>query len=159
TLILTSMDPIEVNQQAPREELDRILSSPLFSRNERLSRFLRFVVERHLEGRDSELKESLIAIEVFDRSTDYDPKQTSIVRTEAGRLRARLAEYYTAEGIDDSIIIELPKGGYAPVFRHVESIQPKPQPRFGRFKAKSAAIAVSLLVLGVAIGFLWLQRK
>ena len=91
-----------------------MLASAGFSRNERLSRFLRFVVERHLEGRDGELKESVIAIEVFGRSPDYDPRQDSIVRTEAARLRARLSEYYIGEGKGDALVIELPKGGYAP---------------------------------------------
>jgi TolB-like protein/Flp pilus assembly protein TadD len=104
--------------RAVRRQLERALASAKFARSERLSRFLRFVVERHLEGRDEELKESVIAIEVFG-TRDYDPKQDSLVRTEAGRLRARLAEYYLGEGDGDPVIIELPKGGYVPVFRHV----------------------------------------
>src|SRR5438046_1835960 len=103
-------------QPAVRPQLERVLASPGFARNERLSRFLRFIVERRLEGRDDELKESLIGIEVFG-NRDYDPSQDSVVRTEASRLRARLAAYYAAEGRSDSVIIELPKGGYVPVFR------------------------------------------
>jgi hypothetical protein len=75
-----------------RQQLRRVLASAGFSRNERLTRFLRFVVEEHLQGRDSDLKESVIAVEVFGRRTDHDPKQDSIVRTEAARLRARLAD-------------------------------------------------------------------
>jgi TolB-like protein len=78
---------------------------------------LRFVVERHLEGKDSELKESLLGIEVFERSPGYDPKQDPIVRTEAIRLRARLSEYYLNGGKDDPLVIELPKGRYVPVIR------------------------------------------
>ena len=104
-------------EQAARRELERVLSSAGFSRNERLSHFLRFLVERHLEGKDSELKESVIAVEVFGRKAGYDPKLDAIVRTEAVRLRARLEKYYQAEGSRDPLIIELPKGGYRPVFR------------------------------------------
>jgi serine/threonine-protein kinase len=111
------MATAEFEVHAARRQLERVLASAGFSRNERLARFLRFVVERHLEGRDDELKESVIAIEVFGRRPDHDPKQDSIVRTEAGRLRARLTEYYIGEGSADSLLIELPKGGYAPVFR------------------------------------------
>src|SRR5262245_4686541 len=107
----------ESELQAARRQLERVLASPGFARNERLSRFLRFVVERHLEGRDSEIKESLLAIEVFGRPPGYDPKQDPIVRTEARRLRARLSDYYLAEGKDDLLVIELPKGGYVPVIR------------------------------------------
>jgi TolB-like protein/Tfp pilus assembly protein PilF len=103
--------------EAALRELERVLASPGFCRNERLCRFLRFIVEQHLEGKDGEIKESVIALEVFGRGPDHDPKQDSIVRTEATRLRARLGEYYLGKGKDDSLVIELPKGGYTPVFR------------------------------------------
>jgi serine/threonine-protein kinase len=112
------MAAVNSEAQARVRQLERVLASPDFARSERLSRFLRFVVERHLQGRDFEIKESVIAMEVFS-NRDYDPKLDSIVRTEAGRLRARLAEYYMGGGKDDPVIIELPKGGYVPVFRHV----------------------------------------
>ena len=85
--------PTPSGHDAIRQALERVLSSSGFARNERLSGFLRFLVERHLEGRDSELKESVIAHEVFGRQADYDPKLDAIVRTEAVRLRARLEKY------------------------------------------------------------------
>ena len=111
------MAAAEFEVEAARRQLERVLASAGFSRNERLAGFLRFVVEQHLEGRDDEIKESVIALEVFGRGPNHDPKQDSIVRTEAGRLRARLGEYYVGEGKDDVLVIELPKGGYVPVFR------------------------------------------
>ena len=114
------MPTAESEAQAARRQLERVLESAGFSRNERLSGFLRFVVEGHLDGKDHELKESVIALEVFG-ARDYDPKQDSIVRAEAGRLRARLAEYYAGEGSGDPVIIELPKGGYVPSFRQPEA--------------------------------------
>ena len=114
------MGPGQINGQAVRNQLEQVLSSAGFARNARLSGFLRFLVERHLEGRDDELKESLIAIQVFDRRPDYDPKQDAIVRTEAVRLRARLRSYYAGEGSRAPVIIELPKGGYIPAFREGE---------------------------------------
>src|SRR5580698_7347433 len=100
-----------------RRQLERVLASSGFARNERMARFLRFVVEQYLAGKNSDLKESVIAVEVFGRRPDHDLTRDSIVRTEAGRLRARLREYYTGEGKDDPLVIELPKGGYAPVLR------------------------------------------
>src|SRR5229473_879318 len=111
------MSSVELEAGTAKRQLERVLASPGFAYNKRLSRFLRFVVEWHLEGRDHELKESVIAIEVFERRPDYNPKQDAIVRTEAGRLRARLSEYYIGDGRDDAVVIELPKGGYTPVFR------------------------------------------
>ena len=95
---------------AARRQLERVLASPGFVRNERMSRFLRFLAERHLEGNDNQLKESVIAVEVFGRRPDHDPSQDSIVRTEAGRLRARLAEYYVGDGTRDAVIIRAAEG-------------------------------------------------
>src|SRR5687768_4073892 len=109
-----------------RAQLDKILASTGFARNDRLSRFLRFVVERHLENKDHELKEAVVAVEVFGRSPDFDPKRDPIVRTEAARLRSRLNEYYLNGGQGDCVVIELPKGGYVPVIRERESIPVAP---------------------------------
>src|SRR5689334_3116805 len=111
----------ESDVQDTRRELESVLASTGLSRNERIARILRFVVEEHLAGRDTALKESVIAVEVFGRPANHDPKQDSIVRTEAGRLRARLSEYYIGEGKDNDLVIELPKGGYTPVFRRPET--------------------------------------
>lgn len=111
------MPTAPADRDAARRQLERVLASPGLVRNPRMSRFLRFLAERYFEGDLNQLKESVIAVEVFDRKPDHDPSQDSIVRTEAGRLRARLAEYYVSEGNADPIVIELPKGGYTPVFR------------------------------------------
>ena len=116
------MQAAESEANAARRQMERVLASAGFSRNERLARFLRFVIEQHLEGKDSALKESVIAIEVFGRRPDHDPTRDSIVRTEAGRLRSRLREYYGGEGKGDGLVIELPKGGYTPVFRQPEAV-------------------------------------
>jgi hypothetical protein len=93
-----------------------VLASPAFTHNERQSRFLRFLVENHLKGRDAEIKESVIGVEVFGREPGYDPKVDGIVRTEAIRLRAKLAKYYETDGHEDTLVIELPKGAYKPAF-------------------------------------------
>jgi tetratricopeptide (TPR) repeat protein len=141
---------------ALHRQLGRILASPGFAPNERLSRFLRFVVERQLEGRDSELKESVIGIEVFGRRTDYDPKRDAIVRTEAGRLRARLTEYYANGGRLDPLVIELPKGGYVPLIRPAE---PKlGAPATSERWLRAPLIAMTALAIVVAISSLALLR-
>ena len=149
------MAPGESQSEAVRKQLERVLASPGFGRNERLSRFLRFVVERHLEGRDSELKESLIAVEVFGRKPDYDPKLDSIVRSEAARLRSRLVEYYAREGSGEPLIIELPKGGYTPLFRQFEAQRDRTTQRKFRPKVALAALAVVL----AATGWWWVRHK
>ena len=104
----------------PRElveaQLQRILSSPLFAKAPRHTRFLSFVVGKALAGEGESVKEYLIGLEVFDRPSGYDPGSDPIVRAEARRLRARLAEYYRDFGQHDPVHIELPKGTYVPVF-------------------------------------------
>ena len=129
-----------------REELERVLAGSGFAQNERLSRFLRFVVERQLEGRGDEIKESVIGIEVFNRRPDFDPKQDSIVRTEAARLRSRLADYYAGEGRRDAVVIEVPKGGYTPVFRSIDTSR-QPPPFWTKRLWTVAALAVLVLLL------------
>jgi len=147
--------------EGARRQLERVLASPGFLRNERMSRFLRFLAERHLEGSNNQLKESVIAVEVFGRKPDHDPSQDSIVRTEASRLRSRLAEYYVGQGKDDGMVIELPKGGYIPVFRLRE---PASQPKLpGRKTGRRAWLVTTLVTTTVAIGLaiaaiVWAQK-
>jgi len=149
-----------------RDQLERILQSPGFARNERLSRFLRMVIERHLEGRDDELKESLIALEVFGRPADYDPKRDPVVRAEASRLRARIAEYYQNEGKHDPLVIEIPKGGYTPRFRQVGAtdgvaspvIPDAGKPRRTRLRLTVGLVSAAVLLIASTVWW-WLGHK
>jgi TolB-like protein len=155
----------ETQPEVVRKQLHRLLASPGFARNERMSRFLRFVVERQLEGRDSELKESLIGIEVFGRRPGFDPQKDSTVRSEAARLRARLAEYYAGEGSGDAVVIELPKGGYTPRFRqHDSADETTPQTKNDEPKTPSRRfwlmVALAGLAVAIAAGGWWrFQRQ
>ena len=99
---------------AVRQQLEKILAHQLFSRSERMVRFLRLTVERALAGQADELKEYLIGVEVFDRKASYDPRVDPIVRVEARRLRAKLKAYYEGDGSADAVLIEFVSGGYAP---------------------------------------------
>src|SRR5690348_6460378 len=76
-----------------RAQLDRILASPTFADAERARKFLQFIVENALAGRGKEIKESVIAVEAFGRSPQFDPRSDPIVRVEAGRLRTKLLSY------------------------------------------------------------------
>jgi Flp pilus assembly protein TadD len=145
---------VESENQATRRQLERLLESRLFARSEQLSRFLRFLVEQHLEGLDRDLKESVIGVEVFGRKTDYNPKFDPIVRTEARRLRARLREYYQGEGKGDTLLIELPKGGYVPTICSVApgktGAQRAPMLKPARYRLW-AGIGVGLIALVLAV--------
>src|SRR5215831_19287425 len=113
---------------AVRAQLGKILSSPVFVNSPRMSRFLRFVVETTLDGNGERIKEYVIAIDVFEKDEDYDPQADSTVRTEASKLRSRLARYYETEGRDDPIGITIPKGSYLPQFeqRNHRTLPPSP---------------------------------
>ena len=82
----------------------------------RLLQLLEFVVESSLRGDAGHLKETTIGVEVFGRTPDYDPKVDTIVRSQAWRLRAKLRKYYSSEGANDPLLIEIPTGQYAPSF-------------------------------------------
>src|ERR1041385_6529413 len=91
-----------------RDQVQRVLASSMFARSERMTRFLCFAVEHALAGSGAPIKEYVIGMEVFDRTSDYDPRVDPIVRVEARRLRAKLKAYYASDGAGDPILIELP---------------------------------------------------
>ena len=99
-----------------RAELGRILASPAFSHSPRLAAFLRFVVESRLSGKADYIKSYTIGVEALGRSEGFDPHVDPIVRVEAGRLRKALARYYSGTGVDGTVLIDLPRGSYVPVF-------------------------------------------
>src|SRR5688500_8656319 len=108
--------PDPLSPDLVRAQLERILAAGEFSNAGRISRLLRYVVDRTVAGEGDQLKEYVVGTEVFDRGSDYDPRLDSIVRVEARRLRARLDDYYKGPGNADPIVITMPRGSYVPSF-------------------------------------------
>lgn len=107
------LDPLD-----PRWQLvQRIAASQFFAKGPKLRAFLLYICENSLLGRNENLSTQLIGTRVFGRDPDYIPSEDNIVRVEARELRKRLAAFFAAEGSDEPLIIEIPKGSYAPVFR------------------------------------------
>jgi len=102
--------------KAIRLQLQRILQSAEFRGSDKQRKFLSFVVEETLEGRGSQLKGYTVAVSVYGRRESFDPQVDPIVRVEAGRLRRALEHYYLTTGVNDPVRIEIPKGGYVPIF-------------------------------------------
>jgi Tfp pilus assembly protein PilF len=100
--------------------LNAVLDSKYFRSAPRLREFLQFIVTETLSGRGDQLKEYSIGVNVYGRKPDFDPKADSIVRVEAVKLRARLAEYYNQVSTDGTKI-RLLKGGYIPTFSQISS--------------------------------------
>ncbi|MBP6821721.1 MAG: hypothetical protein KA368_09265 [Acidobacteria bacterium] len=115
---------MEISKEEKLDYLNKLLHSQALAGSDSLKSFLRFVVEKAAENPENQLKEYVIATEVFGRSQSYNPQIDSIVRVQAGRLRTKLAEYYAAEGSADKVLIELPKGHYTPFFSRVQQDQP-----------------------------------
>ena len=140
-----------------RAEVDRILASKGFASAGRLSRLLRYVVDKTLANQADQLKEYAVGVEVFDRDDKYDPRLDSIVRVEAGRLRARLEEYYNGEGAASPVRITLPRGGYVAQFERPSETTPAapsaisaPSPgRSGAWRSLPLTIALVLAVGGL----------
>jgi len=93
-----------------------VTHSALFTQSPRHTRLLTYLCNKVLLGAQEEIKESTIALDVFDRNHNFDDQKDSIVRVEAHRLRQRLAKYYATEGAHDRLIIELAPGNYIPKF-------------------------------------------
>lgn len=135
-------------------QLERITESGVFAHADRLSKFLSYTVHATLDPARKSVTQFDIAMDVYDRDDNFDPTTDSLVRVEAGRLRAKLAEYYIDEGKDDPILIELPKGGYEANFEdrnppkrsHGAATEP-PAGRRGAAWLLLAAVAIALVVL------------
>jgi len=110
---------LSLNTAIVNHHVDQALRSPLFRNAERQSRFLRFVVDAALQSPPATIKEFDIAMAVYGRRADYDPRTDPIVRVEAARLRARLREYYEVTP-PERVRIDIPKGQYVPRFIPVE---------------------------------------
>ena len=106
--------------EAIRDQLERILQSAEFRASDKQRKFLSFVVDETLEDRASQVKGYTIAVTVYGRTEKFDPQMDPIVRVEAGRLRRALEHYYLTAGKNDPVRIEIPKGGYAPIFTTVQ---------------------------------------
>lgn len=113
-----------LSERAMRDQLERIVSSASFYPSDRLKLFITFVSSEALQGRGDALKEYTVGVHVFGREATFDPRTDPVVRVQARRLRARLEKYYREEGQNDEIVVDLPKGGYVPVFRRREGAAP-----------------------------------
>src|SRR5271155_5327440 len=100
------------------QQIDNIIKSHSLRGSESLCKLLQYLAKQSLYHPEAPLKEYQIATEVYGRPADFDPQSDSTIRVQAGRLRLKLAEYYASEGVDDALVVDLPKGTYVPSFHH-----------------------------------------
>jgi hypothetical protein len=94
------------------DQVQRILVSDELRGADELRRLLKFLAEKSITGAADELKEYTIAIDGLGKPSSYDPRHNSAVRIQVARLRQKLADYYRTEGVDDRVILEVPKGSF-----------------------------------------------
>lgn len=109
-----------------RGQLHRLLQSSDFQASARLKNLLAYLVEETLHGRAGNIKAYSIALEVFGRGENFNANTDPIVRVEAGKLRRQLELYYLLNP-DDQVRISIPLGGYVPVFKAENSVNPAHQ--------------------------------
>ena len=157
--------PCGVEADQIRNEVERIVVSPAFRTSKRNCNLLRHIVDCALSGNFTDLKERRIGADVFGRPADYDTNSDHIVRSVAGEVRRRLAQYYMQSGSGSGIRIDLLAGSYVPQFRPANEqpgsaipAAPVPQPvaveppaGIRRWRMVAIAVAVVCCALAVAI--------
>jgi TolB-like protein len=117
----TSTDALMESPAPDTEEVLAALAKLVASKDldvpVRSRRLLEYVVREAIAGRGDRIKAYSIATEVFGRPSTFDPQKDPIVRIEAAKLRRAIEHYYLTEGKTEAVVIEIPKGGYAPTFR------------------------------------------
>ncbi|MEN6602411.1 MAG: hypothetical protein ABFD86_08325 [Bryobacteraceae bacterium] len=122
-----------------------------------LKRLLDYLGREAIAGRADDLKEYRVGVEAFGKPEDYDPQLDSSVRVQAGKLRQKIDEYYRTEGLDDPILVDLPKGHYQLEFRPRDTEAPTTVPAVRRYRTATAIVGVLLLV-ALSAGLGWMAR-
>jgi hypothetical protein len=167
------------NVEERRALIERIAASAQFRRSVRLRDFLLYVGRQSLKEGCPEIHEHEIGTKVFGRSASYDRSQDNIVRVNATELRKRIDLYFSTDGAYEPLILEIPRGGYRPIFhrrlpaelylpmsKHETSLPALPQnPNpatsvLRRFPVRAHIVwAAASLLLAIACISLWQQNR
>jgi Tol biopolymer transport system component len=159
-MTLAVPDAPAVAPEEVRRQLEWILGSKSFHNKDKLSRFLRYVVEETLAGESTRIKQYSVGEALgYEATADFD----STVRAHAHRLRQALAAYYAEDGIDAPVRIDLPKGGYVPVFSRRAPVAPAPSSKppaasgATRFRIGAALTLAAMALAGGLVSWGWRQ--
>ncbi len=120
------------DKQLIQKQLEKILESSYFNSAKQMKRFLDYIVKKALQGEGAFLKQYTIGVEALGHADDFDSESNPSVRIMGGRVRKRLKEYYSDSNTkqNNTILVTIPKGTYAPEFRYFESKETSVQPSF-----------------------------
>ena len=121
-LLIPEIVPTEANAKELLALLDRLVRSPQFLRAPRLQELLVYVGRQSILAGRRDIHEQEIGCSVFRRRPNYDTSHDNIVRVNATEVRKRLESYFATDGAEEPWVLEIPRGGYSPVFtRRVSS--------------------------------------
>ncbi len=149
------MRPFSISEK--RAELRRVLESRYFAKARKKSRFLEFICEQAFQGQADQTSEYLVGVEVYERGENFNPHEDSIVRVQAHEIRKSLNQFYTHEGKESGIRLELPPGHYVPRFSHPGNGKSAPA-RTGEAPSRQSssrtawAVALCFALLSAALG-------
>jgi hypothetical protein len=144
--VIETRGDVATTPTGSRELLLRVAGSVQFQKSKRLRELLVYLGDRALHDPNCNLHEQEIGVEVLGRPPDYDTSHDTLVRVQISHLRRKLQEYFTSEGRDEPLIIDIPKGQYVPVFRLRAEAPPEVEPK------KAVALPLKPALIGIAIG-------
>lgn len=97
--------------------VERVCNSGPLQRSAKLRDLLIYLCHRCWVDGVVEIRDHDIGVDVFQRAADYDSAQDTLVRVQASQLRKRLERYFSDEGRDEPMVLEIAKGTYEPVLR------------------------------------------
>ncbi len=109
-----------ISENQIRAEVERMCERGALSKRSRTYELLNYLIDMTLAGEQGKLKAYTIALDVFGRSADFDPKTNSLVRVEMHRLRRSLNEYADYPPEDAEITITIPIKEYTVHFNPVD---------------------------------------
>ncbi len=102
--------------------LEKVLATKEFRSSKTYSKLLTYLVEASINN--IEPKEYTIAIEVFNKDSNFNPSEDASVRVYISNLRKKLDHYYSHEGENDDFRISIPKGRYNVEFKpHISKVK------------------------------------
>lgn len=162
---IEGIGPDSLSVAEKRQLVARIATSPQLNKSVRLTELLTYLTEKSITRTSDGLREQEIGTNLFGRDPDYDTGQDNIVRVQVSQLRKKLIAYFNQSGREEPVIIEIPRGGYLPVF--VKRSLPVAEPASDRSRSivSQPLILVLLLFILLTIIFagltfrLWSQRQ
>jgi hypothetical protein len=150
------------------EQMNRVLGSRVFQESELLMTLLEYLAHKSIADPAGQVKEYTIALEVFGRDAEFDPRTNSVVRVQAKNLRTKLRTYYETEGKSDTILIDVPKGHYKVVFSYIRpeegsppvtpSPEAEPLPHDRRADSSRTVLIATIIILSVTVSLLALSN-